>query len=103
MWKSIRSIQSGDDKSARSNRSRLEGNFEQFYHHKSIDHSPDTNRSFCFDYLQKRRNDFKNLTYDSKAKSQKSIRYDENGKEDMFTSMRNVLSKDDVIESKITI
>ena len=39
------------------------------------------------------------MTYNSRAKSEKSLRLD---KEDMFTSMRNILGKDEVLDSNIT-
>lgn len=35
------------------------------------------------------------MTYDSRAKSEKSIRVESVGKDDMFTSMRNILNKED--------
>jgi hypothetical protein len=41
------------------------------------------------------------MTYDSRAKSEKSLRGDSNRKEDIFTSMRNIL-KEDAPESLLT-
>jgi hypothetical protein len=69
MWRAIGSVHSGDDKSIRSNQSREEISFEQFHKHKSTRMSAEKDRSFCYDYLQKKRDDYRNMTYDSRAKS----------------------------------
>jgi hypothetical protein len=100
MWKSIGSIQSGDDKSMRSNRSREELPFEPFRqgHARRSNLSPDPNRSFCFDYLERKREDSRNITYNSRVKSEHKS---EGRREDMFTSMRHVLSKEDPVISKL--
>jgi len=42
------------------------------------------------------------MTYDSRAKSEKSIRISANGKDDVFTSMRNILNKEEAPLSQIT-
>ena len=70
--------------------------FEPFHKHKSTNLSRDNDRSFCFDYFQKKREDVRNMTYDSRARSEKSLRVNnEGGKDDMFTSMRNILNKEE--------
>lgn len=95
MWKSIGSMHNGDDKSMRSNRSREELPFEPFRqgHARRSNLSPDPNRSFCFDYFERKKEDSHNITYNSRVKSEHKS---ESGRrEDMFTSMRNVLSKED--------
>jgi hypothetical protein len=94
MWKSIGSVHSREDKSVRSNRSREELPFEPFRHGmaRRSNLSPDPNRSFCFDYIERKKEDSRNITYNSRVKSE---RKGESGhKEDMFTSMRNVLKED---------
>lgn len=57
--------------------------------------SPDPNRSFCFDYLERKREDSRNITYNSRIKSEQKS--DHGRREDMFTSMRNVLTKEEPI------
>jgi hypothetical protein len=42
------------------------------------------------------------MTYDSRAKSEKSIRGEFSGKDDMFTSMRNILNKEEAPLSLLT-
>jgi len=53
MWKKIGSVHSGDDKSMRSNRSRIDVQAEPFYQSlkKRSNISPEANRSFCQDYF----------------------------------------------------
>lgn len=54
----------------------------------------DPHESFCFNYLQKKKTpDNRNLTHNSRTKSEKSLRYEDNFQgEDMFTSIRNVIN-----------
>lgn len=96
MWKKVGSVQSGEDKSIRSNKSRIDVNPEPF--HQSIKRrsniSPETNRSFCYDYFEKKRNNTLNMTIQSN-KSEKDIR-GPSSKEDIFTEIRNRASKDDI-------
>jgi hypothetical protein len=53
MWKAVGSVNSEDDKSVRSNRSRMDINTEPF--HQSLKRrsnlSPEANRSFCYEYF----------------------------------------------------
>lgn len=96
MWKKVGSVQSGDDKSIRSNKSRIDINPEPF--HQSIKRrsniSPEANRSFCYDYFEKRRNNTLNMTIHSN-KSEKDLK-GQFSKEDIFTEMRNRGSKEDI-------
>lgn len=95
MWKAVGSVQSGDDRSIRSNKSRIDMNPEPF--HQSIKRrsniSPESNRSFCYEYFEKRRNNTLNMTIHSN-KSEKDPRT-LSSKEDIFTEMRNRVSKED--------
>lgn len=85
MWKAVGSVHSGDDKSMRSNRSRMEEQMEPF--HQSLKRrsnlSPEANRSFCQDYFERHKNNTLNMTAFSN-KSDKNLRsiYE---KDDMFT------------------
>jgi hypothetical protein len=95
MWKSIGSIHSGEDRSVRSNRSREELPFEPFRQSiaRRSNFSPDPNRSFCFDYLERKKEDIRNNTFNSRVKSEHKSQ--SGRKEDMFTSIRNILAKED--------
>jgi hypothetical protein len=103
MWKAIGSVHSGDDRSIRSNRSREEVSFEHFRQHpanRSATLEPNGDRSFCFDYFQKKR-EGKTTLEKSRAKSEKNLRTDEANKEDMFTSMRMILGNE-INDSRMT-
>jgi hypothetical protein len=95
MWKSIGSVHSGEDKSVRSNRSREELPFESFRQNiaRRSNLSPDPNRSFCFEYFEHKKEDSRNITFNSRVKSEHKSQ--PGRKEDMFTSIRNILAKDD--------
>ena len=66
MWKKVGSVQSGDRRSQKSNKSGQEINIEPF--HQSLKRrsnmSPDgaNNRSFCFDFLEKKKESHRNKT-----------------------------------------
>lgn len=55
--------------------------------------SPDPNRSFCFEYLERKKEDIRNYTFDSRVKSEHKS--PSGRREDMFTSIRNILAKED--------
>ena len=99
MWKKVGSVQSGDHRSQRSNKSREDITLEPF--HQSLKRrsnvSPDgpNNRSFCFDFLEKKKEDRRNMTMGGAgSKSEKSLKLNDSVRDDIFTSMRNVLKDD---------
>ena len=94
MWKKIGSVHSGDDKSMRSNRSRLDNQMEPFHQslQKRSNVSPEANRSFCQGYFERHKANTLNMSSYSN-KSEKNIKG--NGeKDDMFTEIRHRVSKE---------
>jgi hypothetical protein len=53
-------------------------------------------RSFCEEYFERRRNNHRDMTVNERAKSDNKSEhsYINNKKEDIFTSMRNGISKE---------
>ena len=101
MWKKIGSVHSGDDKSMRSNRSRIDLQAEPFHQSlkKRSNLSPETNRSFCQDYFERHKaNTFNMSSYSNK--SEKNLK-GSGEKEDMFTEMRQRVSKENFSTSRI--
>ena len=57
-WKELQNVTSGDDKSFGSHHSQEKVPYQSFrksLENKSERHTPKKNKSFCFDYLQKRK------------------------------------------------
>lgn len=66
-WKIVGSVASGEDKSFRSDQSREEMPFQSFrqsLRNKSEHHSPEKDKSFCFDYFEKKKTDRRNQSCD---------------------------------------
>lgn len=98
-WKAVGSV-SGRDNSVRSNKSRDDSPFESFHQNlrnKSEDRSLNHDRTFCQEYMEKKRELYRNITFEN-AQSERNF---QQGREDMFTSMRNIL-KDESIQSRLT-
>ena len=96
MWKVVGSVNSGDDRSVRSNRSRVEIQAEPFSQSlkRRSNLSPEANRSFCYEYFEKRRHNTLNMTVLSN-KSEKDNRGYSSSRNDLFTEMRNKGTRDE--------
>lgn len=98
-WKVVGSI-SGRDDSVRSNKSRDDSPFQSFHYslQNKSEHLPSKHeKSFCQEYMQRRKEYFRNVSFDN-ANSEKNLHQ---GNEDMFTSMRNIL-KDESLQSRVS-
>ena len=98
-WKVVGSV-GGHDNSIRSNKSRDDSPFESFHYslQNKSEHLPSKHdKTFCQEYMQRKKEYFRNVTFDN-AHSEKQL---PSGREDMFTSMRNIL-RDESLQSKVS-